>query len=50
MEDGKKGFLLRVPEDIFKDFKIAAVQNDISMNEILNNFIKKYLRNETKKA
>ena len=34
MEPGKKGYLIRVPEGIFKEFKMTAVKNDISMNEI----------------
>jgi hypothetical protein len=44
-----KTYLLRVPEDLFKNFKIASVKNDITMCEILNIAIERYLKTENKK-
>ena len=47
MNKEQKTFLLRVPKEKFKKFKLEVVKNDTNMNKVINELIESYL--ETKK-
>lgn len=42
----RKTFTTTIDEDIQKDFKIACVQNEVKMNDVLEAFMKSYINGE----
>lgn len=42
----RKTFTTTIEETIQKDFKIACVQNEVKMNDVLEAFMKSYINGE----
>ena len=39
----RKTFTTTIEEELQKEFKLACVKNDINMNNVLENFMKRYV-------
>lgn len=42
----RKTFTTTIEETVQKDFKLACVQNDVKMNDVLETFMKSYIDGE----
>lgn len=44
----RKSFTTAIDEELQKKFKIACIQNDVKMNDVLEEFMRQFISGESK--